>query len=226
MEIVKSLMGLKIANALRPIAYNQNGIIITGFMSSEMLSGSDQLTQVVKKEMCYCYVNKRFIRTPKFITTSLKSYKDHNKATKYLAVYFMDLSQKEIDFNVATDKQEVIFGALEAQLRTIFAELISQFIEEVKSNQKIVVSQPQGGVGAGSEGEGPGLTQTKFKVQVGDQRVDGEYKPRSSFRNFIVEYKKAEPGERFTYDSESGWSSQKKNVESQDDGDDGNKGKA
>lgn len=221
-------MGVKIANSLRPITYNQDGIVITGFMSSEMLSGSDHLTQVIKKEMCYCYVNKRFIRTPKFISTSLKCYKDHNKATKYLAVYYMDLSQKEIDFNVATDKQEVIFGALEAQLRTIFAELISQFLEDLKSDQKIVVSQTGAGVGAGREG--PGFTQTKFKVQVAEQvaeqAVGGEYKPRSSFGNFIVDYKNAGRGERFTYDSESGWSSQKKYGGSQEDPDDGDAGNA
>ena len=68
----------------------------------------------------------------------LKSYyKQYNNNTKFFVIVFMELNQKSIDFNVSTDKKEILFGNLENTLKEIFVELVSGFIEELKADQKI-----------------------------------------------------------------------------------------
>ena len=218
-QAVKEVIGYPLSKILAEVNYDENEVKINGWMSTQLFSGINHIKPIPKKDQAFCYVNNRYIKPPKFIVSKLKdSYKQFNKTTRYFAILFIELDQKDIEVNVSTDKQEVIFGKLSNNLIAAQDTMIDNFIEELKSKSKCVDGTEQHFDTNKDTNEL--FVQTKFKVlDKMDSALENELpedekndkQKRSSLGNFMLEYKKsAEEGNFFTYNTEFTYSQDKK----------------
>jgi DNA mismatch repair protein MutL len=137
---VEAILGKEIFDHLRPIAYEEAGIRLSGFVSLPTLSKGNS-------DGIYLYVNRRSVKDRMVLKAVMEAYRHVIPANRYpVVVLMMDLPPSSIDVNVHPTKAEVkfrdqdrVFHAVVETLR-LYQKQPSSVEKTVPETRKIPVS--------------------------------------------------------------------------------------
>jgi len=102
-EILAQLYGLDLARQLLEVIFEQDELVISGFISPISINRSN------RKDITF-FVNGRWVQDTSLITALMKAYQTFLMVGRYpLAVLFLEIKPEDVDVNVHPAKAEVRF---------------------------------------------------------------------------------------------------------------------